>query len=196
MLEGERRLSAGDDGGRKKQAARIPWSGTVAAMETRLLRAAEVDLYRQVRLDALRTDPEAFASTVEQESQFDDDTWASRLAGFAGRRGGIFVAESEGVPVGMAGVGFSERAGDTVLWGMWVRPGFRNHGTGRALVDAAIAWAVVEQATTITLWVVRTNTSGISLYEQCGFVATGDIQAHPSDPCAEELAMQRRLAPG
>jgi GNAT superfamily N-acetyltransferase len=40
---------------------------------------AVVDRYKQLRLHGLRVDPRSFSSTYEDESQFDDDVWLSRI---------------------------------------------------------------------------------------------------------------------
>ena len=60
-------------------------------MATRVLTSADLSLYKRLRLAALRTDPNAFASTYEREFQFDDATWLSRMSGFDGRAGVVLV---------------------------------------------------------------------------------------------------------
>jgi ribosomal protein S18 acetylase RimI-like enzyme len=159
-------------------------------MTVRALGLDEMEAYRAIRLEALRSDPQAFASTHEREAAFDDATWRSRLAGFAGRAGAVFVVEIDGSVAGMAGIGHGEEPGDTVVWGMWVRPAARGSGAGRRLVDSAVAWARAEDARTVTLWVVRGNEVARRLYEGAGFRETGDVAALPSDPCVDELAMR------
>jgi RimJ/RimL family protein N-acetyltransferase len=165
-------------------------------MTTRVLLPSDlsdVALYKRVRLAALQTDPDAFGSNYEREIGFDDATWRSRMSGFDGRKGAVFVDEVDDRATGIVGIGFSEQPADTQLWGMWVAPESRRTGAAQRLVDSAIQWSRDVSAKTVTLWVVRSNAAAIALYERNGFVATGEIDTLPSNPCIAELAMQRTL---
>ncbi len=165
-------------------------------MATRVLTSADLSLYKRLRLAALHTDPGAFASTYDREFQFDDATWLSRMSGFDGRAGVVLVDEYDeydGNATGIVGIGFGEGEHDTYLWGMWVAPQFRRSGAGQRLVMSAIEWARVHRAATVTLWVVRSNSAAIALYERNGFEPTGEVDTLPNNPCIEEMAMQRRL---
>jgi ribosomal protein S18 acetylase RimI-like enzyme len=57
---------------------------------------------------------------------------------------------------------------------MWVVPERRNHGVGRALVEAAVSWSRAVGARALVLDVTTDNTSAQRLYERSGFVAIGD----------------------
>ncbi len=160
-------------------------------MTTRVLLPSDLALYKRVRLAALQTDPEAFGSNYAREAEFDEATWLSRMSGFDGRKGAVFVDEVDDRAAGIVGIGFSERPADTQLWGMWVAPESRRTGAGQRLVETAIQWSREQNAQTVTLWVVRSNTAAIALYNRNGFVATGEVDTLPSNPCIAELAMQR-----
>jgi RimJ/RimL family protein N-acetyltransferase len=162
-------------------------------MPTRALASNDLELYRRLRLAALQTDPGAFGSNYEREVAFDDATWLSRMSGFDGRKGVVFVDEIDGVATGIVGIGFSERPADTQLWGMWVAPAFRRSGAAQRLVEAAVQWSVAHNAQSVTLWVVRSNAAAIALYERNMFSPTGEIDPLPSNPCVDELVMQRTL---
>ena len=159
-------------------------------MTTRVLTSTDLPIYRRLRLEALRTDPDAFASTYEREIHFDDAAWLSRMSGFDGRTGVVILDEYDGSAKGTVGIGFGEGEHDTHLWGMWVAPQFRRCGAGQRLVESAIEWARANRAATVTLWVVRTNTAAIALYQRSGFEPTGDVDTLPTNPCVEELAMK------
>ena len=162
-------------------------------MATRVLTSADLSRYKRLRLAALRTDPGAFASTYEREFQFDDATWLSRMSGFDGRTGVVLVDEYDGNATGIVGIGFGEGEHDTHLWGMWVAPQFRRCGAGQRLVVSALEWARAHRDDTVTLWVVRSNSAAVALYERSGFEPTGEVDTLPTNPCIEEMAMQRRL---
>jgi ribosomal protein S18 acetylase RimI-like enzyme len=162
-------------------------------MGIRALTADDVDTYKAVRLRALRTDPDAFGSNVDRESAFDDATWRSRLSGFQDRPGCIFVDAVDADPCTARGViGIAQPSDrDAMIWGMWVAPEHRRSGAATRLVDAAVAWATERSSSTVTLWVVRTNTAAIKLYERHGFVVH-DGGGAPDD-CTDELGMRLDL---
>lgn len=157
--------------------------------------------YRQIRLEALKTDPGAFGSNYEREAAFDDETWRSRMAGPGFGPATVFIDELDGSAVGTTGIAYTEHDPQPMLVGMWVRDAARGLGSGRRLVEAALAWARDHQADEVMLWVVADNLAAIKLYESCGFVAWGKVDAPPSNlppnlppnPCAEELEMRLDL---
>ncbi len=164
-------------------------------MMIRALTADDVDLYRAVRLRALAADPEAFESTYEQAVAFDEDTWRSRLAGFAGRPGQVFIAAmDDGEVAGMVGIGASTEPADCVLWGMWVDADRRGAGLGRALIDAAVRWAAERDAATVTLWVMRANEGARGLYERYGFVEQPYSGDDAPARCADQPCLRLDVA--
>ncbi len=93
---------------------------------------------RDIRLAALRDDPQAFASTYEREAAFAEADWQRRIAG-----GGSFLAYAPELGPGPAGIagGFESGPGTVELVSMWVRPQARGRGIGQALVGAVAGWA-------------------------------------------------------
>jgi len=57
---------------------------------------------------------------------------------------------------------------------MWVAPDCRGQGVGRALLDAAVAWARSAGADALMLDVTVSNSPAVHLYEQAGFVPAGN----------------------
>jgi GNAT superfamily N-acetyltransferase len=146
-------------------------------------------VWREVRLAALAESPEAFASTLAREQAFDDETWRDRLSGttvnvmaFAGEE-----------PVGIAASFVPDSCVAPELVSMWVRPEWRSRQVGAGLVDEVLAWATESGHAEVRLWVVDGNTPAIRLYENTGFMFTGESQAHPTDQRTVELRMIRRL---
>ena len=141
---------------------------------------------REIRLQALRDAPDAFASTYAREAAFGEDEWHRRAT-----RDGSFIAFLPGVtPAGLGG-GYLAAPGVVELIGMFVRPQARGRGVGEALIDAVIAWAREKDATSVHLWVTETNKHARRLYERCGFTVTAERQPLPSNPGLGEIGMQR-----
>jgi ribosomal protein S18 acetylase RimI-like enzyme len=142
------------------------------SMEATIRRLTPDDamLFRAVRLEALKADPEAFGSTFEFEDKLDLDWFAGRL-----ENSHVLGAFRDGELVGTVGFAIQQgqkNAHKGRLWGMYVRPNSRNLGVGRLLVNAALEVAG-ETVELIQLSVVRDNRLARRLYESVGFVEFG-----------------------
>ena len=158
-------------------------------MRIRRLAADDLDVLRKVRLDALRTDPDAFGSTLQREEGRPDEDWVRWLTS----RSAMFVAENAGEPVGLAGgIVDDEQPDRAVLVSMWVAPASRNQGIGRGLVDAVVDWATQSGKQRVDLFVIEGNSATLALYERCGFGLTGDQVQRDRDQ-ATELLMSLNL---
>lgn len=163
------------------------------------LRAGEGERLREVRMRALRDTPWAFDSPYEEEVELDPSFWEGRARqSEVGDDGAVFLALGGDRVVGMAG-GFvpEEEGGDrvAVLWGMWVEAGARGTGTGRALVDAVVAWAEEIDAAELRLAVseVEAAAAAAALYRRAGFVDTGVRERLRSDPSITLAELELRL---
>jgi RimJ/RimL family protein N-acetyltransferase len=142
---------------------------TAADIEIRRLtqeNAADAGLYRDIRLEALRANPEAFGSTFETEN-------AQPLNWFFDRLGTSTVlgAFHDTKLVAIAGFAIQQgqkRAHKGLLWGMYVRPGARGTGVGRRLIEAVLELAR-RRVELIQLTVVQDNAQARRLYASLGF---------------------------
>lgn len=163
-----------------------------AAIVVRRIGLDDVDVYRDIRLQALQDAPSAFASTYDKEAAQPADAWADRVSrSAAGIDRTTFLAFDGDVCVGLAGAGPDDLGADLQLVSMWVAPSHRGSVVATKLVEAVFAWAGDVGAARIALWVTRGNDRARRMYERMGFVVTGDVQPLPSDPCKEEIRMIR-----
>src|SRR5436190_1552532 len=98
-------------------------------LQIRRLEASDAALYRDIRLEALQRNPEAFGSTFERENA-QPLSWFEASLG----RAAIFGAFLDGTLAGIAGYGAQEsskQAHKALLWGMYVRATARNTGLGK-----------------------------------------------------------------
>lgn len=155
---------------------------------------------RDMRLAALADAPHAFGSSHAREAAFTEQQWRGRI----NERSVMFFARVDSAdsvpaapapagpaPAGLAGVYVED--GSANLVSMWVSPAARGLGVGKALVEAAAAWAKARDFGTLFLWVTESNTSARRLYDRCGFTPTGERQPLPSDPALSEIWMSRTL---
>jgi ribosomal protein S18 acetylase RimI-like enzyme len=126
--------------------------------------------YRDIRLEGLRCNPEAFGSTFETENARPLTFFSERLGG--SESFGAFYGEEL---VGIAGLLIrpgQKEAHKSLLVGMYVRPSARKAGIGRKLVETIIECAR-ERVELIQLAVVSDNEQARRLYERLGFVEYG-----------------------
>src|SRR5436190_22693245 len=96
---------------------------------------AQLSLFKQIRLCALKDAPYAFSSTYAREVLFADADWMQRIRRWNGELGIGFLAMDAAQACGIAGC-LLEPADDTVhaqLVSMWTAPGHRQRGVGRLL---------------------------------------------------------------
>ncbi len=134
-------------------------------------------LWRSLRLQAVEESPDAFRSTLGQESAEADDWWKELIGRAAAHPHGILlVAEADDDAVGML-FGRLNDGGELLDVGaMWVDPGFRRRGIGRRLLATAVEWGASAGAQRAELWVTDGNLAARNLYEQAGFSLTGDSE--------------------
>jgi GNAT superfamily N-acetyltransferase len=154
-------------------------------------RAEEADWERvkAVRLAALAESPSAFGSTLAEEREYDEADWREWC-----RDSATFLAFQDGVPIGIAaGVSGTSRY-ERKLIAMWLHPGHRGAGASRALLAAVRNWALRDGATTLLLWVTRSNHAAAKLYRRAGFSETGACKPLPSNPALieDQLALDLR----
>ena len=142
----------------------------IRGLQISRLGPSDAALYREIRLEALKRNPEAFGSTFESEN-------AQPLSWFEAVvvRADIFGAFLDGALVGIAGYAAQEgakQAHKALLWGMYVRAAGRNLGLGERLVAAVLdhARGRVEM---VQLTVVSDNAAARRLYSSMGFVEYG-----------------------
>ncbi|HUP14792.1 MAG TPA: hypothetical protein VM848_01880 [Acidimicrobiia bacterium] len=90
----------------------------------RRIRPTDAEALREIRLRALLSDPGAFDSNYERESQLPTEEWVRRAnQASTGEQQSLFVVDSPDGFVAMAGAHTpSDRADVRRLYGMWVAP--------------------------------------------------------------------------
>ena len=148
---------------------------TSSSIEVRRLVTADAALYRDIRLEALRTSPEAFASAFETESARPVGWFAERLESGAVVFGAFDGSELVGILGLLVGDG-PKRCHKGTLVGMYVRARARRAGVGRRLVEAALDLAA-QSVELVLLGVTKGNEPACRLYGSMGFVEYG-VERH------------------
>ncbi|MGH9297378.1 MAG: GNAT family N-acetyltransferase [Acidimicrobiales bacterium] len=168
-------------------------------ISVRRLAPADWKLLKGLRLRALQDSPDAFASTLEREVGFDEETWRSRCVTSA-----YFLAEVGGTPCGIV-AGFrdfaapDEQAGSPAspasleMVSMWVAPEYRRLGVASELVEHLLEFGRSEDVDEVSLWVAEGNGAAVATYVRLGFEATGAVQPLPHRPERCETRMSLTL---
>ena len=143
-------------------------------MLVRKLTEDDLEAVWTLRLRALRDNPEAFGSTYE-ETVARGKAWMLQRFGQGDET--LFLGAFEETLIGMVGLHREANIKDRhkgLVFGMYVLPDRRQHGVGKALMQALIAQAKqlagLEQ---LHLAVVTTNAPARHLYNTLGFEVYG-----------------------
>ena len=142
----------------------------VAGVELRLVGPDDWELWRGIRLRALREAPTAFGSTYEETLEQTEADFRDRLSGEAPS----VLALVEGQPVAMGG-GWLDIEGWLHVVSMWVEPSWRGRGVGRQVLGRLVSWATAH-GLRVHLDVTVGNNGARALYEHFGFVGTGEYE--------------------
>jgi ribosomal protein S18 acetylase RimI-like enzyme len=137
----------------------------------RPLSAADAAQWRELRLEALRIYPTAFANAYEEALEQD---LSARIPPPDGPSV-LFGALCDGVLSGSAGLhiwpGMKQRH-KAELWGMYVAPALHRRGVASVLLRAVIDHARTRVAV-VNLTVLQANGAAKALYGRFGFVSYG-----------------------
>jgi ribosomal protein S18 acetylase RimI-like enzyme len=130
---------------------------------------------REVRLDALADDPEAFCAVLAREQELDEAAWRRRVTA---PETTWLLARTDGEVVGVVAAETVD-ATTTDLVSFWVRPEARGRGAGSALVEAVCDLARGHGHERVTLEVGDHNLAAQRLYARHGFEPTGHTSTMP-----------------
>ena len=137
----------------------------------RRLGALDAASYRELRLEGLKTHPEAFGASFDDEASKPLSWFQDRL-----ENNMVFGGYTDdGTLVGVAGFRVPASAKSShkgFLWGMFLKPEVRGTGLAKLLVKRVVEQAenVVEE---ILLTVVVSNIAAVQLYKGLGFEEYG-----------------------
>ena len=145
-------------------------------MHVALLQPSDAPRYRALMLEAYELAADAFTSTAEERAAEPEAFWAKRIADPSGLSAAFGAFEGQEL-IGTVALEFAAKPKTkhkALVIGMYVTPGARSTGAGRALVVAAIEHAsAIESLLLLTLTVTEGNAPAINLYRSVGFQEYG-----------------------
>jgi ribosomal protein S18 acetylase RimI-like enzyme len=143
-------------------------------MEIRQVLAKDADKYQEIRLEALQTNPEAFASSYEEEEMYSLERFRSRLQD---DHSYTFGAYEQDKLVGVVSLVVEQKnkiKHRANIYAMYVKPDSRGNGIAKNLMVEAVKVANrlkgIEQ---VYLSVVSSNEPAKRLYQSIGFKIYG-----------------------
>lgn len=126
-----------------------------------------------MRLHALKESPEAFGSSYEEELEYGEDVWKSRLPN------ALFAVIGD-KPVGMAGYLVSSNIKENhvaSIFSVYVMEDYRRAGIAEKLMDFIMGELRSRgNVIKITLGVIASEEAAVSLYRKMGFQVAGTLR--------------------
>jgi GNAT superfamily N-acetyltransferase len=150
-----------------------------------ILHPNQWELVRRLRLEALRTSPQAFLGSYEREKLRVEDDWRKTFESASWH--GFFIGWNVASSDGMAGIAKSstEYPGERFVEAFWVRPRYRRRQVARRMLDSIIHEARAEELGVIRLNVRRINEQAIDAFRKLGFSTDVPSRSNPCELCLE-----------
>jgi GNAT superfamily N-acetyltransferase len=159
----------------------------------RILGAEDVEAFKRIRLEALRLEPSAFASSFDEWAKLPDDEWRRRLLADP-----VFLAFDGDEPVAIMGL-LRQRAGKmahraTIIM-VYVCREKRGTGLARGLLDHVVDYARQHGIRQLELTASAENPAAINFYRNAGFAQAGLIPGGvlEGDREVDDVIMVRRI---
>lgn len=125
--------------------------------------------YRDIRLLALKSDPQAFGSSYDEEMKLTETDWRNRI-------NVMWFASINGDVVGLIGLLQRDNLASKhcgYIISLWVKPEFRGRGIAKSLVQKLKSLAPSLGLRKLSLQVSRTQPNAKHLYENLNFSEVG-----------------------
>lgn len=139
-------------------------------MIVRQLAASDWKQWKDIRLEALKTSPESFASSYEEELAWQDSEFKDGLS--KNQIFGVFINDAIVSCGGFYCLNELKTKHRGVIWGMYTRPEYRGKGFATTLLSN-----IIQQAKTsviqLHLTCVTSNLPAVAFYQKQGFTIYG-----------------------
>lgn len=166
-------------------------------MEIIKLPVSEWRAYKSLRLEALKTDQQAFAKPYDDEAAYPDEKWMERIERTKSGDAWMYFAKDSYTNelIGMIG-GYRDEENRTKhsaqIWGMYVSPLFRGRGIAKDLVTRLTEELEKNLDITKAILEVNVDQPAKKLYEKLGFEVTNTFTCTLGDGEKHEVNMMEK----
>jgi ribosomal protein S18 acetylase RimI-like enzyme len=142
--------------------------------ETRRITSADWEKFKELRLKALQTDPQAFGGTYESESSYDEGYWKILLDNpercfFAVENQNSFIATGGAKKI-------KDRDSAYAIIGVYTDLKFRGRGISSGILLEIEAEVKNRGAKDLELWVNADQEQAVSAYKKAGFTLSKTLK--------------------
>ncbi|GMQ93797.1 MAG: hypothetical protein BMS9Abin12_1277 [Acidimicrobiia bacterium] len=162
-------------------------------VEVRSIRPSDWKSLKAIRLEALTDSPDAFCTTYEEASGYDDSVWIDRASvePVAGTSMSVLAFDA-GETVGLA-VGVLCDDGVLDVVSVFVAPQYRGSPTAQELMTAVETWGVERGAVRAVLDVEAGNQRASAFYARLGYMPTGRRETYPGRVWLQRVELNKVL---
>lgn len=159
---------------------------------------SEWKAFKELRLSALKEEPQAFGVSYDKELAYPDEKWRQRLSGVAEGESYVLWARMDGKPVGliMGGRTSEDRSSHRAhIWGLYVDRSARRRGVAKGLMGRVLAgFAANPGIQRVQVEANSDQRAAIELYLSLGFEETETSRWKMGDGVEHEVtSLEKRL---
>ncbi len=153
--------------------------------------------YKEIRLRALKDDPQAFFSSHRKEVEYPDVKWQERLQSVVDGNGWTVFAEIDSQLIGMLGAyqkGNDRKEGAVNVFGVFVAKEARGKGVAFKMMEKLLEQLKQAGIIMAKLTVNENQSAAVALYKKLKFKVTGQESLVLGDGIKHiELIMEKKL---
>lgn len=149
-------------------------------------------IYKEIRLQMLSEEPQAYSQTLEELSSRNDEDWKEKTAA---NNMSILSIWTDGKLAGMNGL-FYENRETVAIWGMFIRKEFRRIGFGKKLMEEIEKEIRKDRnVKRIQVSVTTSQVPALELYKMLGFKEIGRIKGKIkfNGESYDEILMEKQI---
>lgn len=145
----------------------------------------DLEAYKWIRLEALKTEPGNFGNSHTKESSFEECVWLDRLSNPDSACFGLY---SKDKLIGLTGIFHDpQKPGEAYLTQSYIRKEHRGKGLSRMLYEARIQWAKEKGLNNLLVGHRKSNSASHAANQAFGFIYShSELRTWP-DGSKEEM---------